>query len=78
MKQTFFSLLVGIIIGLTGCACSIANGHITTKPMSHVLTERGYINTTVLTTEEGTYRIFIAENRDPKTGGMGIAAIKIK
>lgn len=41
------------------------------------MTDRGHVNTTKVTTEEGTYRIFTIESTDGK-GGVGISAIKIK
>ena len=41
------------------------------------MTDRNHVTTTKVTTEEGTYRIFMAENTNGN-GGIGISAIKIK
>ena len=77
MKQFFIGIIIGITAVITCTACSIATGHITTEPMQVILTERNFINTTKVTTEEGTYRIFTIESTDGK-GGVGISAVKIK
>jgi hypothetical protein len=42
-----------------------------------VMSERNFINTTKVTTEDGTYRIFTIEGTD-KQGGVGITAVKIE
>ena len=42
-----------------------------------VMTDRNHVTTTKVTTEEGTYRIFMAESTNGN-GGIGISAIKIK
>ena len=44
--------------------------------MKMVLTERNFVNTTLVTTEEGVYRIFMIEGTNG--GGVGITAVKIK
>jgi transcriptional regulator CtsR len=77
MKQLIIGLTIGLAVGLTCTACSIAKGIITAEPMQVVLTERNHVTTTRVTTEEGTYRIFTIESSDGK-GGVGISAIKIK
>ena len=41
------------------------------------MTDRNHVTTTTVTTEEGTYRIFMAENTNGNSG-IGISAIKIK
>ena len=43
--------------------------------MKVILTDKNYIYTTTINTDEGTYRIFTVEN---KNGGTGITAVKIK
>lgn len=78
MKQLIIGLAVGLAIGLTCAACSTAKEFIKSEPMRMVLTERNFVNTTKVTTEEGTYRIFTIENRNGNLGGVGIAAVKIK
>ena len=55
----------------------MTQAYLTAEPMQVVMTDRGHINTTKVTTEEGTYRIFTMESTDGK-GGVGISAIKIK
>jgi transcriptional regulator CtsR len=77
MKQLIIGLTIGLAVGLTCTACSIAKGIITAEPMQVVLTERNNVTTTKVTTEEGTYRIFTIESTDGK-GGVGISAVKIK
>jgi transcriptional regulator CtsR len=77
MKQLIIGLMVGLAVGLTCTACSIAKGIIMAEPMQVVLTERNHVTTTRVTTEDGTYRIFTIESSDGK-GGVGISAIKIK
>jgi len=77
MKNLIIGLTVGLAIGLTCTGCSIAKAFITAEPMQVVMTDRNFVNTTKVTTEEGTYRIFTIESTDSK-GGVGISAIKIK
>ena len=75
MKQ-LIGLTLGFVIGLT-CAGCVAQAYLTAEPMQVVMTDRGHINTTKVTTEEGTYRIFTIENTNGN-GGVGISAIKIE
>ena len=77
MKKMILGICIGIAIGLTCTACSLAKSPLKAEPFTQVLTERGFINTTKVSTEEGTYRIFTVENRNSQFGGMGITAIKI-
>ena len=77
MKQLIIGLTLGLAVGLTCAGCSVAKAYLTAEPMQVVMTDRGHINTTKVTTEEGTYRIFMIESTDGK-GGTGISAIKIK
>lgn len=77
MKNLIIGLALGLTVGLTCTACSIAKGMITAEPQQVVLTERNHVTTTKVTTEEGTYRIFTIESTDGK-GGVGISAVKIK
>ncbi len=77
MKNLIIGLVLGLAIGLTCTGCSIAKAMITAEPMQVVMTERNFVNTTKVTTEDGTYRIFTIENTDGK-GGVGISAVKIK
>lgn len=77
MKNLIIGLTVGLAIGLTCTGCSIAKAFITAEPMQVVMTDRNFVNTTKVTTEEGTYRIFTIESTDGK-GGVGISAVKIK
>ena len=77
MKQLIIGLTMGLSIGLTLTGCSMAKAHLTAEPMQIVMTERGHVNTTKVTTEEGTYRIFTIEDTNGK-GGIGITAVKIK
>ena len=77
MKQLIIGLSIGLSLGLTLTGCSMAKAYLTTEPMQIVMTERGHVNTTKVTTEEGTYRIFIIEDTTGK-GGAGITAVKIK
>ena len=50
-------------------------GDVYINHMKVILTDKNYIYTTTVNTEEGTYRIFTVEN---KNGGAGITAVKIK
>lgn len=77
MKNLIIGLSIGLAVGLTCTACSMAKGMITAEPMQVVLTERNHVTTTKVTTEEGTYRIFTIESTDGK-GSVGISAVKIK
>ena len=77
MKQLLIGLGIGLAVGLTGTGCSIAKAMITTEPLQVIMTDRNHVTTTKVTTEEGTYRIFMAENTNGN-GGIGISAIKIK
>lgn len=77
MKQLLLGLALGLIVGLTCTACSVAKGLIKAEPLTEIMTERNYVNTTKVTTEEGTYRLFMIEGTDGK-GGVGITAVKIK
>ena len=78
MKQLLIGLGIGLAVGLTCTGCSIAKAMITTEPLHVVLTERNHVTTTKVTTEEGTYRIFMVESTNANNGGVGISAIKIK
>jgi len=71
MKQ----LLLGLAIGLACSACCTAKDNFTAHHMSIVPTDRNYVFTTKVDTEEGTYRIFTLEGQN---GGSGITAVKIK
>ena len=73
MKQLF----IGLVIGLTCSACCFSYNYIKSTPMKVVMTDRNFVNTTIITTEEGTYRLFTIESTDGK-GGVGISAVKIK
>lgn len=77
MKQLIIGLCIGLAVGLTCTCCSIAKAMITTEPLQVVMTDRNHVTTTKVVTEEGTYRIFMAENTNGN-GGIGISAIKIK
>ena len=77
MKQLIIGLCIGLAVGLTCTGCSIAKAMITTEPQQVVMTDRNHVTTTKVVTEEGTYRIFMAENTNGN-GGIGISAIKIK
>ena len=80
MKQLLIGLGIGLAVGLTCTGCSIAKAMITTEPLQVVLTDRNHVTTTKVTTEEGTYRIFMVEgtNTNGNNGGVGISAIEIK
>ena len=77
MKQLLIGLGIGLAIGLTCTGCSIGKAFITAEPLQVVMTDRNHVTTTKVTTEEGTYRIFMAENTNGN-GGIGISVIKIK
>lgn len=76
MKQLIIGLTIGLVIGLTCTACSLALPTIKAEPSTVVLTDRNFVQTTKVTTEEGTYRIFTIEGNN--RNGVGITAIKIK
>ena len=78
MKQLIIGLFAGLIIGIVCAGCSVVEAQfIKTEPVQIVLTDRNHVTTTKVTTEEGTYRIFMAESADGN-GGLGISAVKIK
>lgn len=77
MKQLIIGLCIGLAVGLTCTGCSIAKAFITAEPLQVVMTDRNHVTTTKVTTEEGTYRIFMAESTNGN-GGIGISVIKIK
>lgn len=77
MKQLIIGLCIGLAVGLTCTGCSIAKAFITAEPLQVVMTDRNHVTTTKVTTDEGTYRIFMAENTNGN-GGIDISAIKIK
>lgn len=72
MKQ----LLIGLLIGLTASACCISKEYLTPTPMKIILTERNFVYTTTVKTEEGTYRLFTLESSNGDAGG--ITAVKIE
>ena len=76
MKQLVIGLSIGFAIGLTCTACSLALPTIKAEPSTVVLTDRNFVQTTKVTTDEGTYRIFTIEGNN--RNGVGITAIKIK
>lgn len=78
MKQLIIGLCIGLAVGLTCTGCSIAKAFINAEPLQVIMTDRNHVTTTKVTTEEGTYRIFMAENTNSNNGGIGISAIKIK
>ena len=78
MKHLVLGICIGLVLGLTCTACAVAKGFLSAEPLTPILTERNYVNTTKVTTEEGTYRIFMIENRNAQFGGVGITAVKIK
>ena len=78
MKELLIGLGIGLAVGLTCTGCSIAKAMIKTQPLQVVLTDRNHVTTTKVNTEEGTYRIFMVENTNGDSGGLGITAIKIK
>ena len=78
MNRLISGLIIGLIAGFLCCSCGIAKGFLKAEPMTNILSDRGFINTTTVVTKEGTYRIFTIENRNNSVGGIGITAIKIK
>lgn len=76
MKQLILGLTIGLSIGLTCTACSLALPTIKAEPSTVVLTDRNFVQTTKVTTDEGTYRIFTIEGNN--RNGVGITAVKIK
>ncbi len=77
MKQLFIGIFAGLLTGLCCVGCSTAKTHLNSEPMQVILTDRNFINTTKVTTDDGVYRIFTIESTDGK-GGVGISAVKIK
>ena len=75
MKNLIIGLVLGLAVGLTCTACSVAKDTFNIHHMSMVNTDRNSIYTTIVNTEEGTYRIFTYEGQN---GGGGITAVKIK
>lgn len=57
MKQLVIGLTIGLAIGLNCTACSLALPTIKAEPSTVVLTDRNFVQTTKVTTEEGIYRI---------------------
>ena len=76
MKQLLIGLAIGVLGGLTCTGCSIAKVFLTAEPFQIVMTDRNFVNTTKITTEEGVYRIFMIERTNGD--GPGITAVKIK
>lgn len=74
MKRLFICLLLGF--GLIYSSCCYGIDYIKASPMKIVLTDRNFVNTLTVKTEEGVYRIFIIEGTNG--GGTGITAVKIK
>ena len=74
MKQLFLGIVIGI--GLVCSSCCVAHDFLKATPMKVVLTDRNFVNTTTVTTEEGVYRLFTIEGTNG--GGVGITAVKIK
>ena len=77
MKHLIIGLAIGLTLGLVCSAYAITKRTINTEPFTMVMSERNFINTTKVTTEDGTYRIFTIEGTD-KQGGVGITAVKIE
>ena len=78
MKQLIIGLCIWLAVRLTCTGCSLAKAFKTAEPLQVVMTDRNHVSTTTVTTEEGTYHIFMAENTNSNNGGIGISAIKIK
>lgn len=76
MKQLIPGLSIGFAIGLTCSAWALALSTIKAEPLTVVLTDRNFVQTTKVTTEEGTYRIFTIEGNN--RNDVGITAIKTK
>ena len=74
MKKVFLLAVIGL--ALIFSACCLAQDFIKATPMKVVLTDRNFVNTTLVKTEEGVYRLFIIEGRNG--GGVGISAVKIE
>ena len=75
MKQLITGLIIGFVISIVFTGCSMAKTFLTAEPMQMIMTERNFVNTTKVTTEEGVYRIFTIEGTDGK--GVGITAVKL-
>ncbi len=71
-------LILGLILGITISAPILAKTII--NPIEFITTSYdGFrLTTTKITTEEGTYRIFMLEEQNGYGKGAGITAIKIK
>lgn len=52
MKQLILGLSIGFAIGLTCTACSLALPTIKAEPLTVVLIDRNFVQTTKVTTEE--------------------------
>ena len=73
MKKTIAGVIVGIALTTPILAKTIIN------PIELVDTYDGFrISTTKITTDEGTYRIFIGCDQNGYGKGIGITAVKIK
>ena len=77
MKHLIIGLAIGLTLGLVCSAYAITKRTINAEPFTLIMSERNFINTTKVTTEDGTYRIFTIEGTD-KQGGVGITAVKIE
>ncbi|MBR5304890.1 MAG: hypothetical protein IKU37_08720 [Candidatus Gastranaerophilales bacterium] len=73
MKKTIAGVVVGIALSAPILAKTIIN------PIDLVDTYNGFrISTTKITTDEGTYRIFIGCDQNGYGKGIEITAVKIK
>ncbi len=71
------NFVTGLIIGLIFCTPLFAKNII--NPFEHIDRHNGFnISTTKITTDEGTYRIFMADEQNGYGKGVGITAVKIK
>lgn len=73
---TFKSLIIGFLIGLIFSIPITTQAHSVLNLAEHIDIRKisGWVKTTKVTVEEGTYRLFIYD----KGYGAGITAIKIK
>lgn len=70
-------LIIGLITGLIFCTPLFAKNII--NSFEHIDRHHNFnISTTKITTEEGTYRIFMADEQNGYGKGVGITAVKIK
>ena len=70
-------LIIGITLGLLISTPLFAKNII--NPFERIDRHNGFnISTTKITTEEGTYRIFMADEQNGYGKGVGITAVKIK